>query len=107
MTDSVPKNERTDAQDVATAEPPPSAVATAEGTTTHVPIRVQVPAFEGPLDLLLHLIQQDEIEISEIGPSSNKRRVTSALVVVALAATGVFLGTRSKLPARRVPRVRA
>jgi segregation and condensation protein A len=66
MTDSDPKNERTDAQDVATAERPPSAEATAEGTTTHVPIRVQVPAFEGPLDLLLHLIQQDEIEISDI-----------------------------------------
>ena len=29
-------------------------------------IRVQLPAFEGPLDLLLHLIQQNEIEITDI-----------------------------------------
>ncbi|MBI4364927.1 MAG: segregation/condensation protein A [Candidatus Latescibacteria bacterium] len=29
-------------------------------------IRVQLPAFEGPLDLLLHLIQRDEIDISDI-----------------------------------------
>jgi len=29
-------------------------------------IRVQLPAFEGPLDLLLHLIQREEIEISDI-----------------------------------------
>ncbi len=32
----------------------------------HLPMRVQLPAFEGPLDLLLHLIQQDEIEITDI-----------------------------------------
>ena len=29
-------------------------------------IRVAVPAFTGPLDLLLHLIQRDEIEITDI-----------------------------------------
>ncbi len=29
-------------------------------------IRVNLPAFEGPLDLLLHLIQQDEIDITDI-----------------------------------------
>ncbi|HSQ61001.1 MAG TPA: segregation/condensation protein A [Acidobacteriota bacterium] len=29
-------------------------------------IRVNLPAFEGPLDLLLHLIQQNEIEITDI-----------------------------------------
>ena len=29
-------------------------------------IRVQLPAFEGPLDLLLHLIQQNELEITDI-----------------------------------------
>lgn len=29
-------------------------------------IRVQLPAFEGPLDLLLHLIQREEIEITDI-----------------------------------------
>jgi segregation and condensation protein A len=29
-------------------------------------LRVQLPAFEGPLDLLLHLIQRDEIDIADI-----------------------------------------
>lgn len=29
-------------------------------------MRVRLPAFEGPLDLLLHLIQEDEIEITDI-----------------------------------------
>src|SRR6266850_309450 len=29
-------------------------------------IRIAVPAFTGPLDLLLHLIQRDEIEITDI-----------------------------------------
>jgi segregation and condensation protein A len=38
-----------------------------EGAATAVsPIRVQLPAFQGPLDLLLHLIQREEIEISDI-----------------------------------------
>jgi segregation and condensation protein A len=31
-----------------------------------VAIRVNLPAFEGPLDLLLHLIQEDEIDITDI-----------------------------------------
>ena len=53
------------APDAASA-PSASAEVRADGATGHVPIRVQVPAFEGPLDLLLHLIQQDEIEISDI-----------------------------------------
>ncbi len=30
------------------------------------PIRVELPAFSGPLDLLLHLIQRDEIEVTDI-----------------------------------------
>lgn len=46
--------------------PVPTAEVRGDSATGHVPIRVQVPAFEGPLDLLLHLIQQDEIEISDI-----------------------------------------
>jgi segregation and condensation protein A len=35
-----------------------------DGAST--PIQVRVPAFEGPLDLLLHLIQQQEIDITDI-----------------------------------------
>jgi segregation and condensation protein A len=42
------------------------AVAVGTEASSHAPMRVQLPAFEGPLDLLLHLIQQDEIEISDI-----------------------------------------
>jgi segregation and condensation protein A len=34
-----------------------------EGRST---IRVHIPVFEGPLDLLLHLIQQDQLEIRDI-----------------------------------------
>lgn len=37
-----------------------------EGAPAMSLIRVQLPAFEGPLDLLLHLIQREEIEISDI-----------------------------------------
>lgn len=40
--------------------------ATAAAGEGRLPIRVRLPAFEGPLDLLLHLIQQDEIEITDI-----------------------------------------
>jgi segregation and condensation protein A len=36
------------------------------GSPARAAIRVQLPAFEGPLDLLLHLIQQNEIEITDI-----------------------------------------
>ena len=39
---------------------------TAAAPASETGIRVQVPAFEGPLDLLLHLIQQNEIEITDI-----------------------------------------
>jgi len=64
MTDTESKTDHV--TDLATAEPPASAEVRAEGSTAHAPIRIQLPAFEGPLDLLLHLIQQDEIEISDI-----------------------------------------
>jgi segregation and condensation protein A len=37
-----------------------------ESAPARAAIRVQLPAFEGPLDLLLHLIQQNEIEITDI-----------------------------------------
>src|SRR5262245_469280 len=37
-----------------------------DSTPSRAFIRVQLPAFEGPLDLLLHLIQQNEIEITDI-----------------------------------------
>ncbi|HET9951978.1 MAG TPA: segregation/condensation protein A [Candidatus Eisenbacteria bacterium] len=68
--------------DAATAAAEPESVAGASGGPSAAPaadpssaqdagparaaIRVQLPAFEGPLDLLLHLIQQNEIEITDI-----------------------------------------
>ncbi len=66
MTDSDAKIEQQTDAATGEAAPPASAEITAEGGTAHAPIRIQVPAFEGPLDLLLHLIQQNEIEISDI-----------------------------------------
>jgi len=49
------------------AEPrPPAAGEDADAEAPRRGIRVQLPAFEGPLDLLLHLIQQNELDISDI-----------------------------------------
>jgi segregation and condensation protein A len=35
-------------------------------TAAHPAIQVELPAFQGPLDLLLHLIQRDEIDVYDI-----------------------------------------
>jgi len=43
-----------------------SAAPGSDSAPARAAIRVQLPAFEGPLDLLLHLIQQNEIEITDI-----------------------------------------
>ena len=64
MTGSNPKTDPTELSEA--TELPSSAEVRADGSAAHAPIRFQVPAFEGPLDLLLHLIQQDEIEITDI-----------------------------------------
>jgi segregation and condensation protein A len=57
----------TAAADVETmpASSPESALGS-DSAPARAAIRVQLPAFEGPLDLLLHLIQQNEIEITDI-----------------------------------------
>lgn len=34
--------------------------------TTEKPYKIQLPAFEGPLDLLLHLIKKQDVEITDI-----------------------------------------
>ena len=46
----------------------PGGIGTADEGDSHAVslIRVRLPAFEGPLDLLLHLIQREEIEITDI-----------------------------------------
>lgn len=59
-----------------------------------LPIRVQVPAFEGPLDLLLHLIQQNEIEITDIPIAKITRQYIETLELMReldLEVAGEFL----------------
>ncbi|HEY2923657.1 MAG TPA: segregation/condensation protein A [Candidatus Eisenbacteria bacterium] len=48
------------------AQAGPAGAVEEDGAPASSLIRVQLPAFEGPLDLLLHLIQREEIEISDI-----------------------------------------
>jgi len=61
-----------EAAPVAAAAPaavtPANATASTNGAEPvgHSSIRVHVPAFDGPLDLLLHLIQQNELDIRDI-----------------------------------------
>ncbi|HET7904804.1 MAG TPA: segregation/condensation protein A, partial [Candidatus Eisenbacteria bacterium] len=55
------------AEPAASATPASPSVATDPNSSpARAAIRVNLPAFEGPLDLLLHLIQQNEIEITDI-----------------------------------------
>jgi segregation and condensation protein A len=57
-------------------------------------IRVQLPAFDGPLDLLLHLIQQNEIEITDIPISKITRQYLETLDLMReldLEVAGEFL----------------
>jgi len=49
-------------------------------------IRVQLPAFEGPLDLLLHLIQREEIEISDIPIARITREYLETLELMRIKA---------------------
>ena len=58
------------------------------------PIRVRIPAFEGPLDLLLHLIQQNEIEITDIPIAKITRQYLETLELMQeldLEVAGEFL----------------
>lgn len=51
----------------ATAEPAPSAAGSrSDKNAPAVSYRVQLPMFEGPLDLLLHLVQKHELDILDI-----------------------------------------
>jgi len=69
----------------------PSAEAAVEGRS---PIRVRIPVFEGPLDLLLHLIQQNEIEITDIPIAKITRQYLETLELMQeldLEVAGEFL----------------
>jgi segregation and condensation protein A len=59
-----------------------------------LPIRVHLPVFEGPLDLLLHLIQQNEIEITDIPIAKITRQYLETLELMReldLEVAGEFL----------------
>src|SRR5690348_17109868 len=69
----------------------PYAEAAGEGRS---PIRVRIPVFEGPLDLLLHLIQQNEIEITDIPIAKITRQYLETLELMQeldLEVAGEFL----------------
>lgn len=69
----------------------PSVEAALEGRS---PIRVRIPVFEGPLDLLLHLIQQNEIEITDIPIAKITRQYLETLELMQeldLEVAGEFL----------------
>ena len=75
--------------------PPESMAARGSGSEGEsLPIRVQLPAFEGPLDLLLHLIQQNEIEITDIPIAKITRQYLETLEMMReldLEVAGEFL----------------
>ncbi len=92
--------------------PAPAAPDSPEGSSAaRAAIRVQFPAFDGPLDLLLHLIQQNEIEITDIPISKITRQYLEMLDLMreldlevageflVMAATLMRIKSRMLLPA--------
>jgi len=85
---------------------------TAEATVNSAaPMRVRLPAFEGPLDLLLHLIQQQEVEIADIPIAKITKQYLETLELMreldlevageflVMAATLMRIKARTLLPA--------
>ena len=78
--------------------------------SAHVPLRVQIDAFEGPLDLLLHLIEIRELDITKLAISQitdpylayvqqmQKLNFDAASEFLVVAATLIFWKSRSLLP---------
>jgi len=92
--------------------PAPAAPDSPEGSSAaRAAIHVQFPAFDGPLDLLLHLIQQNEIEITDIPISKITRQYLEMLDLMreldlevageflVMAATLMRIKSRMLLPA--------
>lgn len=88
-------DDRVDASaEAASAAAKPARGPEGEPAEERLPIRVQLPAFEGPLDLLLHLIQQNEIEISDIPIAKITRQYLETLELMReldLEVAGEFL----------------
>ena len=67
---------------------------TGDAASERLPMRVQLPVFEGPLDLLLHLIQENELEISDIPIAKITRQYLETLELMReldLEVAGEFL----------------
>jgi segregation and condensation protein A len=78
---------------IATGSEAPAAPASDAGAE-RLPMRVQLSVFEGPLDLLLHLIQENEIEISDIPIAKITRQYLQTLELMReldLEVAGEFL----------------
>lgn len=92
MTDDTIRDEPAVTAPTETAAPTPvQGDAPAEARSA---IRVRVPVFEGPLDLLLHLIQRDELDIRDIPIAKITREYLETLElmrVLDLEVAGEFL----------------
>src|SRR5258708_17230655 len=89
----------------ATAAPP-------AGIVGSVPYEVQTPVFEGPFDLLLHLILRSQVDVYEISLSAIVDAYVASLEQIAqldldvatefvlIAATLIELKTKGLLPGR-------
>ena len=85
--DPIPGEAEAKAVTASAAEPP----AAPEGRSS---IRVRVPVFDGPLDLLLHLIQRDELDIRDIPIAKITREYLETLELMReldLEVAGEFL----------------
>jgi segregation and condensation protein A len=80
-------------------------------TTSPVPYRIKIPVFEGPLDLLLHLVRKREIEVWEIPIADIAKEYLEYLDLMRelnlevasefllMAATLVYIKSKMLLPA--------
>ncbi len=83
-----------DERDTAAPAVEGSASAAEDSAPAGLGIRVHLPAFEGPLDLLLHLIQRDEIDVYDIPISRITRQYLETLELMReldLEVAGEFL----------------
>ena len=84
-------NRETASPETASLEAAASSEARTEG---HSPIRVHIPVFDGPLDLLLHLIQENQLEITDIPIAKITRQYLETLELMReldLEVAGEFL----------------
>jgi segregation and condensation protein A len=66
MTDERDRTLTETTPDTSGADRPPAGAEEPDSEQDRTSLRVSLPAFQGPLDLLLHLIQRDEVDIYDI-----------------------------------------